>query len=78
MSDDPNTAAELFADDIMRIVMSRLSVRLQPNGNAIAVLLVDNMTGFSHLCTGEQLTIDTVVVTCPVETRVPAVLGRRG
>lgn len=59
-----NTAAELFADDIMKIVMARLSVRLfASSNNAIDVLLVDNKTGHGFRCTGQTMFISPLPTT---------------
>lgn len=56
------SAAALFEDDLIKLVMSRVSVRLQPlnvNGNIeISVVLVDNKTNTGSLCTGTPLRLD--------------------
>jgi hypothetical protein len=39
------TAADLFADDIMRIIMTRLSVEIRDSGDGVTVMLVDTCSG---------------------------------
>lgn len=53
------TAAALFEDDLMAIVLRRLSVQLQtfPGDNSISVVLVDNKTGYAFQCEGARLHI---------------------
>jgi hypothetical protein len=49
----------MFADDLMKIVMQRLQVRLQTqNGKDIVVTLVDTKTGYGVLCGGTRLQMD--------------------
>lgn len=56
------SAAELFEDDLIKLVMKRLSVRLHPmnvNGTIeVSVILVDNKTEHAALSTGTPLRLD--------------------